>query len=405
MIKRWIHIPIIRIVVIATVFVSCNKTNWKENYKEREKSPFGTYILKNEAPEIFDNQEIITLKENIYDYLFKNYISNPSTFQTYFIAKKEAYKLRENGIHSLLNFVSEGNTAFLALENIPEQLKDTLQFTTENLDKNTYNIHDLKKLNGVFSMNNFVFEDELFNFDRNVRKNYFVKYDRNTTTVLGKINIDKEPFPNFIKIQFGKGVFYFHLHPIVFTNYNLLKGNTAYAANVLSYIPTTEILWDEHIKSTKFIQDENDSPSVFSFFLSHETLTWFLYVGLVGLLLFMLFNARRKQRPIPEILPLQNTTLAFTQTIASLYLKEGNHKDLVDKKILFFLEKIRVRFLLNTNNLNSSFIEKLALKSGNSLQQTKYLINTIISLDKKEVCSEEELIVLHKMIVNFLNKK
>ena len=41
-----------------------------------------------------------------------------------------------------------------------------------------------------------------------------------------------------------------------------------------------------------------------------------------SLLLFMRFNARRKQRPIPIIEPLKNSTVEFTHTIANLYLKE-----------------------------------------------------------------------------------
>lgn len=405
MIKRKIYLKRLLVFLLFVVFISCNKTDWQENFKEREKSPFGTYIFKNEAPILFKNQEVITLKENLYDYLFKNYTSNPSIFQTYLIVKKQANKFKKNSIYSLLNFVDEGNTAFLVLENIPQLLKDTLQFKTKNLDKDIYQ-KKLKSKQGSFRLNNSIFKTKDFFFDRNIRRNYFIDYAEENTTVLGTVNVDEEYLPNFIKIQFGKGIFYFHLHPIVFTNYNLLKGNTAYAEGILAYLPETKILWDEHIRSSKFNKKdkEKEKASVFSFFLAHESLTWFLYISLIGLLLFMLFNAKRKQRAIPVIRPLQNTTLAFIQTISGLYLKEENHKNLVDKKITFFLEKVRTRYLLNTTNLNKDFIEKLALKSGNSIQQTNYLVNTIKSLNKKNACSEEELIVLHKIIVNFLNK-
>ena len=119
----------------------------------------------------------------------------------------------------------------------------------------------------------------------------------------------------------------------------------------------------------------------------------------------MIFNARRKQRPIPIIEPSKNSTVEFTQTISNLYLKNDNHKSLVDKKILFFFEKVRTRYLIDTNNLNKEFIEKLALKSGNKLQNTKYLINSIIALNKKLECTEEDLTVLNKMIDNFFKQK
>ena len=177
------------------------------------------------------------------------------------------------------------------------------------------------------------------------------------------------------------------------TNYNLLNGNETYAASVFSYLPNNPTLWDPLIRSSKYDdRPDEDKPSIFSFFLAHQTLTWFLMVSLIGLLLFMIFNARRKQRPIPIIEPLKNSTVEFTQTIANLYLKEQDHKNLVDKKIAYFLEKVRSKYLLNTTNLNKDFIEKLAAKSGNDLQRTKYLINTIILLNKRDECTEEEFL-------------
>ena len=71
----------------------------------------------------------------------------------------------------------------------------------------------------------------------------------------------------------------------------------------------------------------------------------------------------------------------------------------------FFLEKVRSRYYLDTRNLNNEFIEKLSLKSGNDLQKTKYLVNTILELNKKSYSTPEELMSLNKMIDNFLKRK
>ena len=210
--------------------------------------------------------------------------------------------------------------------------------------------------------------------------------------------------PNFLKIYHGKGTIYVHSNPIVFTNYYLLKDKETYAENVLSYLPSSTLFWDPQIKFSKYANKDNNNQSVFNFFLKHKSLTWFLAVILFGVLLFMIFNARRKQRVIPIIHPLKNTTIAFTQTISSLYLKEQNHKNLIDKKIKYFLEKVRTKYFLDTNNLNKEFIQKLASKSGNKLQNTRYLVNTIITLDKKLECTQEELLTLHKMISIYFKK-
>ena len=392
-------------LLLLFFIIGCNKTNWNENFKEKEKSPFGNYIIYNEAKELFNNEEVTLLKENIYDYLlFKSDLDTTIT-KNYICIKHSGYKYSDESITELLAFVARGNNVFLAFNHFKDTLQSSLNFTTNNLDNKIFTNKALKKQKGTFELNNKQFTKTSFSFDRNIRRNYFLQYNENSTSVLGTIEVDGEKVPNFIKIHHGKGVFYLHTQPIAFTNYNLLNGKETYAENVFSYLPNAPIIWDPHIKSSKYSdKKEKDSSNVFKFFLEHQTLTWFLFVTLIGLLLFMIFNARRKQRPIPIIEPLKNSTAEFTKTIANLYLKEQDHKNLVDKKIAYFLEKVRSKYLLSTANLNTDFIEKLAAKSGNDLQRTKYLINTIITLNKKSECSEEELVVLHKMIETFLNK-
>ncbi|QNM86390.1 hypothetical protein H9W90_04500 [Polaribacter pectinis] len=401
--KRFINIKTLAFLLVLLQLVSCNETNWNENYKEKEKSPFGNYIIYNEATTLLETEKVVLLNENIYDYLFHNY-NERADYGSYICIKNSAYKLTDDGIDNLLRFIHNGNDAFIAVNYFSDSLKEKLGFTTNNLDKNASTVAELRELKGEFTLENNQFANKTYNFDRNIRRHYFLEYNENSTIVLGTTKIDGEQVPNFIKVYHGKGALYLHTNPVVFTNYNMLNGKEAYAANVLSYVSNKSILWDPHIKSSKFANKKDDNNSVFKFFLEHKTLTWFLFVSLAGVLLFMLFNARRKQRPIPIKEPLKNTTVAFTQTIANLYLKEQDHKNLVDKKIAFFLEKVRTKYLINTASLNSSFIEKLAAKSGNELQKTKYLIHTIIALNKKDDCSEEELIVLHKMIDNFFNK-
>ncbi|WP_299061000.1 DUF4350 domain-containing protein [uncultured Polaribacter sp.] len=395
-----IYAPLLLLLVLS----SCNKTDWVENYKEKEKSPFGNYIIYNEGKTLFKNNNVTLLKQNIYDYLMANDDIDSIEKQNYICIKHAANKLTNEGVTELLNFVAKGNNALLAFNFFKDSLQTSLKFKLDSLDQNVYAVKDLKKLKGTFRLENNLFSTTSFTFDRNIRKNYFLEYNKKTTTVLGNVEINGKKHPNFIKIFYGKGAFFLHTQPVAFTNYFLLNGNEQYAANVFSYLPNNDLIWDPQIKSSIYSDKKEDNTSVFKFFLEHKTLTWFLVISLIGLLLFMIFNARRKQRPIPIINPLKNTTVAFTQTIANLYLKEQNHKNLVDKKTAYFLEKVRVNYLLNTNNLNADFIEKLAAKSGNELQKTKYLIHTIITLNKRTECSEEELVGLHKMIENFLNK-
>jgi len=390
--------------LLLFILNSCNKTDWKENYKEEEKSPFGAYIVYNEVKNLFENEKVVLLKDNFYDYLFKNYSDSLPDFGNYICIKNDASKLPKEGVNDLLSFVYDGNSAFLALNYFNDNLKEKLEITTNNLSKDIRSLKGLKSLKGEFFLENESYKNQIFTFDRNIRKHYFVTYNENKTIVLGSSKIDGEKVPNFLKIYHGKGTIYVHSNPVVFTNYYLLKDKETYAENVLSYLPSSTLFWDPQIKFSKYANKDNNNQSVFNFFLKHKSLTWFLAVILFGVLLFMIFNARRKQRVIPIIHPLKNNTIAFTQTISSLYLKEQNHKNLVDKKIKYFLEKVRTKYFLDTNNLNKEFIQKLASKSGNKLQNTRYLVNTIITLDKKSECTQEELLTLHKMISIYFKK-
>lgn len=93
----------------------------------------------------------------------------------------------------------------------------------------------------------------------------------------------------------------------------------------------------------------------------------------------MLFNAKRKQRVVPIIKPLENTTVDFAKTIGNLYYQEGDHTTIIDKKIIYLLEKIRNEYLIDTTKLDADFIKKFQQKTGKShfdIERMVFLINT-----------------------------
>lgn len=403
MLKNNIHVFILFGLLL---FVGCKETNWQENYREREKSPFGTFIVYNEMSELLDGEEVTYLKSNIDDYLKENYVAGADSFSNYICIKNTAPKLNDKGIDQLFEFVGDGNTAFLALNTFPNYLKERLEFTTKTRDSLAYSSRELINLKGNFTLLHQKFKDNKTLFDRNIKGNYFLDYNAQSTVVLGTLAVDSIQKPNFIKTHYKQGVFYLHSQPICFTNYYLLKEQVNYVSNVFSYVPSRKTIWDPQVrKSLNSNSTDDDKDSVFKFFLENPSLKWSLYLGMGSLLLFIMFNARRKQRPIPIQNKLVNNTVAFTHTIANLYLKAEDPKNLVDKKITYFLERIRTQLLLDTSNLNENFIEKLALKSGNKIASTRYLIKTIRGLSGRSECTNDELQRLNSLIEIFLKQK
>lgn len=389
---------------VSLTLTQCKKTDWSENYKEDKKSPFGTYILFNESEELFELFESELMDENIYDFLIDRYLTDGKF--NYICIKNAAYKINKDGIEELLSRVYDGNNAFFSLNNYSHTLEKALEIKVKDLDSMSYTSIHLKGLNGQLSLKHKEFNTKTYRFDRNLRRNFFSSFNPKNTIVLGTQKVDGKEQPNFLKIYHGEGAVYVHTQPTAFSNYNMLKDNHEYAEKVLSYLPSKKTYWDPQIRWSKISSSQpKDSESILAFFWKNPSLKWALYIGFFGLILFMIFNARRKQRPIPVILPSRNSTVEFTQTISNLYLKNDNHKSLIEKKIRYFLEKVRTRYLIDTNNLNKEFIKKLSLKSGNNFNNTKYLINSILALNKKTACTEEDMMVLNKMIDNFLKQK
>ena len=130
-------------------------------------------------------------------------------------------------------------------------------------------------------------------------------------------------------------------------------------------------------------------------------ITWRLM--LLGLLLYLIFKGKREQRIIPIIKKPENTTVEFAQSISSLYFQDGNSVDLVRKKITYFLDHIRNTYNIDTQEINSSFIEKLYNKSGKDKELIAKIVHLIIDFEKNQQADEQALINLDKWIQTFWN--
>ena len=123
-------------------------------------------------------------------------------------------------------------------------------------------------------------------------------------------------------------------------------------------------------------------------------------VRCVTILILSIF-LRFMQRIIKVIKPLENTSIEFTKTIGDLYFQHKDYGNVISKKITYFLEVVRSRFYLNTNEIDDEFVKKLALKSGNNLEKTKELIQYIKQLKGKTFHTEQDLLTLNKLMEEF----
>ena len=393
-----IYVFFLILLLAGIVYIDINRPkpiNWSPTYSIKDKIPFGLYVFDNEIKSYFKNQKIEKINTTPYEYLIDLYdydtLVNNYKINGTAVNISEYSDIDKQSVEELLIFVSRGNTAFLSSKELPMQLLDSLKVRTK-LD---YKFND-----SIFNwVANKKLDTKKYKITEGLGNNYFSKIDTLNTTVLGYQNGDSTRV-NYIKVKYYDGEFLLHTQPTAFTNFHLLKGDHfEYAQKVLSYIPKNNIFW--------FIKNQDGqaiSQSPMRYILKQPALKYAWYIFLIGTIIFIIFNAKRKQRIIPIKKPLPNTTVDFTKTIGNLYYQEGDHDNIINKKIVYFLERIRNVYLIDTNKLDDEFIKKLHLKSGKDLsdiQRAVFLINTHRKSPHSSI--EEDLIQINKAIEKIIN--
>ena len=378
---------------IAIEFSKPQPINWSPTYNETQKIPYGTYIFYNELESLFPTSPVQDLGVTPYEYFIDLYDWETDSYLTRgtYMYIDEVMTIDEVSAQELLDFASYGNELFISSSYLPELFQDSLKLETEN----EYNFIGRAEL----SLANSRFKSDSITIDRGLNDIHFTKLDSATTTVLGYQKFLSQERINYIKVAYGDGHIFLHLQPTVFTNYNLLKkNNSKYTAAVMSYLDDDTIFYDSRQKNRNEL-----SNSPMRFILSKPALRWAWYISLLALLVFVIFNAKRKQRIVKVIKPLENTTVAFTKTIGNLYYETKDHDNLIDKKITYFLEYLRRVYFLDTQIMDDKFAKALSLKSGRKIGLIKKLINIIAHLRAKSECTEDDLLNLNRAIEDFHN--
>ncbi len=362
------------------------KINWTPTFSGYHKIPYGCYVTRALLPELFPDQSVTVAEKPVpemIDYLPEERFS--------YIFINQALPFDSVTVKYLLRIVRAGHTVFAAGEHFGKALADSLKFSL-NVDISRWD--DSTTINLVAPA---LAHPRGYRFPPGTGVMYFARLDTPHTTILG---MDDQDLPNFVRITLGDGALYLSTVPLAFTNYYLLhRPNGEYAFKALSYLPVQAVVWDEYYKlGREYVR------SPLRYVLREPPLKKGFYVGLVGVVLFVLFQGRRRQRIIPIIPPVKNTTLEFVETVGRLYYQNGNHRNLADKKILHFLEFLRSRYYVKTDRLTDELCRQVARKSGMPLEEVKELFRYIRRVQQTPRLSEVELQALHKRLESFYQK-
>lgn len=399
-IKFYIALTVLAIFGIVLMEYSKPKQiNWFASYTKHHKIPFGTYVFNEQLERLFSESNIIHLENPPY----QNLSQSDSINGTYVFINDNVY-FGDTELKKLLDWTSKGNTLFIASEDFEEELLDTL-----NLDTDVISIFEVEGDSFTFQLSNKALDTTTVAFNKSNYAHYFNSIDTLNTTVLSTIkgfktdefiedSIKIKPPIHIIKQPFGNGSIVLSTFPQAFTNYFILNApNQNYTAGLMSYLNDSKPIYiDNYYKSGKVYY-----TSPMYILLNTKSLKWAYYIMLIGVVFYIIFEGKRKQRAIPIVKPLKNQTLDFTRTIANMYYEKEKHSEIAQHKIQHFLEYIRTHLHLSTTTINDEFIKNLAARSNNSIEDTKDLFKTIKDFNQKTKLNNTELERLNTLIETF----
>jgi hypothetical protein len=374
-------------LLITYLVIQYNKpapVNWQPTLASADKIPFGTYILRGRLTDIFPGAQVTNSRQSVYSF-FRRQIK-PGNY----IIVAKSVNVTKADFEQMLKYIKEGNNVFISTFSWGGVLSDTLDFDTdfESDSAKAATKFTSKQLKQV----------DYYKFKKDIGAQYFSSYDTARATI---ISLNKAGNANYLRYRFGKGSLLLCANPELFTNYSLLTPEGAdYASKALSYLPaSTNIYWDLYQNHDVVV----DSSPLRVFFTS-LSLRWAYYLSLFGLTIFVLFEIKRRQRVIPIIEPLKNTTVDFVKVVGKVYYEKRDNLNIAHKKILYLLSFLREQYQLKTTQLDNEFIESLAWKTGADTAFIQDLVGYINYISQQSKVTDKELIELNHLIEKFYQK-
>ncbi len=381
------------------------EVDWKPSFSANSDRPFGSSLVYRRLLDLYHSDSLQLLPEGP----FPELAYQDHEGQMLVIICNQFFPT-DHRLEELKEFAYQGNDVWIAARYLSSSLMEELDLSTTYLNP---------------SVGDSVFVEVKasghgFSFPARHLKTRFNSWDRSRTIVMSEVNMDRAVC---LRVQYGRGSFILASHPLIFTNYHLLRQEGAmYMEELFAYVSEERgLMWDEYYKperpnQSSSSQDQNPrerdpSQSLWAYINQHEALSWTLYLLLGGALLYVLLGGKRRQRKVPIIEPLSNTTLEFTETIGRLYLFGGgknakgkNHRQIAEKKIRVWMGQIRSKYNLKTDVLGKEFEKALTAKTSCEEEEISALIGTIREVQQKNILTVNELLNLNEEIEQFYKK-
>jgi len=197
--------------------------------------------------------------------------------------------------------------------------------------------------------------------------------------------------PVAFELKRGKGKVILHSMPRLFMNYQVIEPNGfTHTSYVLRKIPENNPViwlefgrWDQQMANRSNNSDdkgngnEKADNSYLQYIMADESLRWAFMLAIFVFILYALFRAKRREAVLPGVPEKRNMSLAFVETLSSIYLSRNSPYGILQVLRKNFYMAVSRHFyidLLNTQKREED-IKRLLEKSSVDEEDLREMLN------------------------------
>jgi hypothetical protein len=367
-------------------------SSWEEKYGLTDKNPRGLYLFSLLAKtHIEGGNQLVEIKDG----LQLDTLAIANSEKKTFLFVGENFGLKTEEFETVLTHVKSGSDLFLSFTDLTENLYPKL-FKEYNVRYDYAseiivhaNRHNYRMIN-------------LFQNDT-IAKNWMVfgktTYNNTHKSISSFMGMD-----NCVKINMGDGKIYLHTTPSVFFNYQLKRRQGfQYAVYVLDQLPKDRDIYllelgrltENYGNVTDAFTDETSEEtgrkddSYLRLLFENTTLLSAFLLAFLGLILFVIFRSKRMRPIVLFQEKKKDMTLAFAETITSIYFAKRNPHGLLQVQKKNFYSAIHKHFFLDIQRRKDDrVLQSLAEKSNTPRAEIDSLVHAL-EVDNEEAITEQ----------------
>lgn len=380
------------------------KTDWRVSFDKNSKEPYGCYLAYQSLSDMFPQAKIHGGKD-LFAEIKRGINETGSQSSTSHLTLSVCRNFSVDSLErdQLFRYAEVGNFLCIVSENFSQNILDSFHATP--IPKNQYQSNYFSdKEDTIQQQTLHVFvnhNEETFWFHGLPLGGGFASDTswKGDQYYLSYLQTQDNP-ASLIRFV-GDGVIMICRTPIAFTNHFLLqRDNRKSYERFLSFFPATisHVHWFSGYERKMSAESESHMGDLFHF---PPLFSAFMLLALL-LLVYALFGAKRRQRIIAPKDPLENTSLAFTETVGQLYYQRKNNKNLSDKMLTHYFEQVRESLGISLHPTDPSFAEILSRKTKQSLADTEAFLGNVEYIRHAEQVSDDDIKHLYHQLQQFI---